>query len=303
MSYKKGLSPTSQPSPRGPSPTPPPQSLGLDPPNSRSISPIPQPHGLIPRDQETNSLHSTVARGNTQSASVLTTPTVPPITRKSSAPAAVLHTAINGEDRPLFGSSEALGRVGSEEHLSSITIPMATEGRSHSRQRSYDSSVSHTTDAPTSPLARNCYRIEVGSSERLNSGVPSGRSSAFSSAGNLHEVMRDQVMSPMTSSMPSNGTSLMDDSLSQTSNPLYMETNSDTGRSWANTSVDVENLHVLSQYPWFHGMITRNIASSLTQQHGTAGNGQFLVRQSESREGDFVLTFNSHGNAKVSYSA
>ena len=46
-------------------------------------------------------------------------------------------------------------------------------------------------------------------------------------------------------------------------------------------------------------MISRTNASQLVVADGDRGTGQYLVRQSESREGDFVLTFNYHGRAKV----
>ncbi len=99
-----------------------------------------------------------------------------------------------------------------------------------------------------------------------------------------------------------------------TGNPIYVETTGEEGynqpvththhpyESWATNQQDVENLRGLSQYPWFHGMISRANASQLVLESGEEGTGQFLVRQSESREGDFVLTFNYHNRAKVELS-
>ena len=99
---------------------------------------------------------------------------------------------------------------------------------------------------------------------------------------------------------------------SATSNPIYIETTESQGysqttlhtrhpyASWATNQQDITNLRVLSQYPWFHGMISRSNASQLVVVDGDRGTGQYLVRQSESREGDFVLTFNYHNRAKVS---
>lgn len=65
----------------------------------------------------------------------------------------------------------------------------------------------------------------------------------------------------------------------------------------------VASLHIqrLSMFPWFHLHLSRTASERLLLYNGVDGHGLFLVRQSETRPGDFVLSFNCGGKANVRF--
>lgn len=129
-----------------------------------------------------------------------------------------------------------------------------------------------------------------------NNAVAAANASSISSTNDVNAISVSQISNelmgstpPDIPSRPQRGEQRLSASSNFDGNEL-IESESD---------VNVADLTAeMRQFPWFHGTLPRAEAARMVLQMEAQGHGNFLVRQSETRRGEFVLTFNFNGRAK-----